>query len=50
MTHAAFYGSIRTKMGGFCDNLVFGNGYDRCVCLLLDDYAQDLGAARPNAE
>lgn len=24
--------------------------HDRCACLLLDDYVQDVGAAKPNAE
>ncbi len=29
---------------------VSGNCHDRCVCLLPDGSAQDIGAARPNTE
>jgi hypothetical protein len=29
---------------GFLRNPVSGNGHDRCMDLLLDDYVQDIGA------
>nr|QNO49330.1 hypothetical protein HONBAIEO_00024 [Methanosarcinales archaeon ANME-2c ERB4]QNO49417.1 hypothetical protein JHKIABMC_00023 [Methanosarcinales archaeon ANME-2c ERB4] len=35
---------------GFLRKPVSGNCHDRCMSLLLDNYAQDIGAARPNAE